>query len=584
MRKRKELTANHYRSLMTSLQFVKNRMIFFILFCVYALLNVLATTDKNIYMLDSVKMPLLNIELPLISFYIVIPLFLLALQFNLLYMMHSHRELLQNAHKNSARELKNFPKGLYEGALLHSNNAFLYKIVKLFLYLIVFYSPIAVLIAFYLRFGDYQNFALSSWHLILLILSVAVISLFADVFEFEGERRAVSIILKYLSIAFLISIISGLALYHYKILHRIDKSDFTKKDIKFFKKFHSELKETGLGIEELLYPRLVIENEVLIPYDKELLTLLSNLKESNDTKLLMSNIPFKQSHRNFRLAKFGHSIMIKTDFKGGHFEGANLWYAELQGSNFKDANLTSADLYHAELQGAYLWCAELQGAYLEDANLTSANLYHAELQGADLFEANLQGADLETAKLQGVSLINANLQGANLCGANLQYAYLYHAELQRAHLIYAKLQGAHLEIVKLQYADLSDANLTSADLSDAKLQDANLSEADLQGAHLRNADLQGVHLSGAKLQRAHLRNAKLQGADLYKANLQGAYLKYAELQGVNLSFAKLQRAFLRYAKLQRVLGGCKATRCQFELCRATACRFEVCKATACRFV
>ncbi len=369
---------------MTSLQFVKNRMIFFILFCVYALLNVLATTDKNIYMLDSVKMPLLNIELPLISFYIVIPLFLLALQFNLLYMMHSHRELLQNAHKNSARELKNFPKGLYEGALLHSNNAFLYKIVKLFLYLIVFYSPIAVLIAFYLRFGDYQNFALSSWHLILLILSVAVISLFADVFEFEGERRVVSIILKYLSIAFLISIISGLALYHYKILHRIDKSDFTEKDIKFFEKFHSELKETGLGIEELLYPRLVIENEVLIPYDKELLTLLSNLKESNDTKLLMSNIPFKQSHRNFRLAKFGHSIMVKTDFKGAHLEGANLWYAELQGSNFKDAKLTSASLEYANLQGSDF----------EDANLTSADLEYAKLQRAHLSFAKLQGADL----------------------------------------------------------------------------------------------------------------------------------------------------------------------------------------------
>ena len=457
---------------MTSLQFVKNRMIFFILFCVYALLNVLATTDKNIYMLDSVKMPLLNIELPLISFYIVIPLFLLALQFNLLYMMHSHRELLQNAHKNSARELKNFPKGLYEGALLHSNNAFLYKIVKLFLYLIVFYSPIAVLIAFYLRFGDYQNFALSSWHLILLILSVAVISLFADVFEFEGERRAVSIILKYLSIAFLISIISGLALYHYKILHRIDKSDFTEKDIKFFEKFHSELKETGLGIEELLYPRLVIENEVLIPYDKELLTLLSNLKESNDTKLLMSNIPFKQSHRNFRLAKFGHSIMVKTDFKGAHLEGANLWYAELQGSNFMDAKLTSASLEYANLQGSDF----------EDANLTSADLEYAKLQRAHLSFAKLQGADLREANLQRANLSDAELQGADLRKANLQGAYLSDANLQGVHLCRAELQGANL----------SDANLQGASLYEAKLQYADLNRTKLQGAYFYKCDFRGA--------------------------------------------------------------------------------------------
>jgi len=58
----------HLSSLMDFSKQIRNRIIFFVLFNVYAFLNVLATTDKDIFLLNPVKMPLLNIELPLLAF------------------------------------------------------------------------------------------------------------------------------------------------------------------------------------------------------------------------------------------------------------------------------------------------------------------------------------------------------------------------------------------------------------------------------------------------------------------------------------------------------------------------------------
>ena len=65
--------------------------------------------------------------------------------------------------------------------------------------------------------------------------------------------------------------------------------------------------------------------------------------------------------------------------------------------------LTKADLRYAQLQGASLDLAQLQGASLDHAALQGALLDHAALQGADL------GAQLQGASLFGTSLWRAQL-------------------------------------------------------------------------------------------------------------------------------------------------------------------------------
>lgn len=140
--------------------------------------------------------------------------------------------------------------------------------------------------------------------------------------------------------------------------------------------------------------------------------------------------------------------------KGRHFENAVFNGADLRKANMDGANLRGANLYQAKLQGARFYDSELQGARLENAELQCASLGRAKLQGSSLAGAVLLGAYAE----------EVNLQAASLKGANLQAAVLLKAELQDTSLREAKLQGASLQTAELEGAEFDNEQLAiSAD-------------------------------------------------------------------------------------------------------------------------
>ncbi len=193
---------------------------------------------------------------------------------------------------------------------------------------------------------------------------------------------------------------------------------------------------------------------------------------------------------------------------------------------------------------------DLRFARLSRSDLHRADLTKADLSGAQMVATRLEKAKLEQAKLQGANLSYADLQGADLREAELQGANLIRAKLQDANLLQAKLQGAHLLVAELQGANLHFAQLQGANLLEAKLQRAHLLQAKLQGADLLPAGLQEADLSNAGLQGANLNEAELQDADLREAKLQGADMSEAALQGADLREAELQGANLSAAELQ----------------------------------
>ncbi len=104
-----------------------------------------------------------------------------------------------------------------------------------------------------------------------------------------------------------------------------------------------------------------------------------------------------------------------------------------------------------------------------------------------------------------------------------------------------KLERISLTGRSLRRAQMRSALLVGADLRNARLQGAVLSWAQLQGADLWGAGLQGADLSWVRLQGAVLPGVGLQGAYLWGAGLQGADLRGAGLQGANLEDATLGR-------------------------------------------
>ena len=94
----------------------------------------------------------------------------------------------------------------------------------------------------------------------------------------------------------------------------------------------------------------------------------------------------------------------------------------------------NADMYSADLNGS-----NLKRGYMYKTNLRGANLSGADLRFENLCETNLSGADLRNANLSGADLRNANFSRADLGGADLQSP-----KLSSSDVIGTDLRGANM--------------------------------------------------------------------------------------------------------------------------------------------
>jgi uncharacterized protein YjbI with pentapeptide repeats len=165
---------------------------------------------------------------------------------------------------------------------------------------------------------------------------------------------------------------------------------------------------------------------------------------------------------SFRGRDLRGAVLNRADLRKADFSGAMLKGSQFDGANLRNAlfgcviprqlrfvqpavgcvQLQDASFAFAELQGASLEGAQLQGASFDFAHLQGASLKNAKLQGASFFLTDLRGASFELALLKGASFL-ADLQGASLEEAQLQGAVLAGA-LQGASLQKAQLQGSLL--------------------------------------------------------------------------------------------------------------------------------------------
>jgi uncharacterized protein YjbI with pentapeptide repeats len=113
-------------------------------------------------------------------------------------------------------------------------------------------------------------------------------------------------------------------------------------------------------------------------------------------------------------------ILRDRDFNCGDFSD----YADLRRIDFNGAHLRNANFTNAKLDGTSFAKSKLQGASFSSARLRSASFYDTQLQGASFLFASLQGAALDHANLQGAFLFGSYLQGASLDNAKLQGATL----------------------------------------------------------------------------------------------------------------------------------------------------------------
>jgi uncharacterized protein YjbI with pentapeptide repeats len=160
---------------------------------------------------------------------------------------------------------------------------------------------------------------------------------------------------------------------------------------------------------------------------------------------------------------------------------------------------------------------------------------------------DLSGRDFICGEFEGVDFRRAALENSHFDGSLITRSRFDGARMTGAFLNGAFLNGANLNIVKLD-----QAHLRTAKLYDATLKDVDLTDADLAGVDLSEATLAGVTFkSGAKLSGANLSGLKTNDSviDLSSAHLEGASFQYANLTKVSLAGAILDAADFYHAQL-----------------------------------
>ena len=491
----------------------------YLVIVLYILSIVMFREKEELFRNGSLQIAIVNFSVPIRSFFIVSPLILLALHFNLLiqakflsYKVHryalaiseiySHRlpsssndeerdgeEKDDKKRDDKKREMRNL---LFPAPLAHmiaeGDSDCTWQ--NLFLVIIpIVIIPLVILVVTGVRFLEYQSERITILQFILVVADVGILWwLWPGIVapkktriqwvrnqrrrSFENLRRTIE------SVIIIAISISGLA---YILYHAFDgKYEFQDREL----------------VQERPPP------EILSAY-------LDTCGENRcDEEAIDPGTPvwckyarpLDLKDRVFRDADLSGAILCAVDFELAILNGSEMSRAKLHGANFLNAELHDTILDEAELHGANLGGAKLHGANLNRAELHGADLAGAELHGANLDEAELHDANLGRAKLHGANLNRAELHGADLVGA----------ELHGADLVGAELHGA----------DLRDADLRGADLRKAKLYGADLTNADLGGADLRGAKFCGTELIGTNFDYADLRTIDSCEPDLSELHTQ----------------------------------------------------------------
>jgi uncharacterized protein YjbI with pentapeptide repeats len=572
--------------------------IFYLAALFFVLIIVEGTTHEQLLNPDiKIALPVLGSSIPVLSFYIYAPIFLILLHTQLLLQVAQLAESFFNFSKINPEknEIEETDKKedwrntvlptLLTTVLLKPPN--IHPVTFLIMRFIAFISywclvPF-VLVRLQLKFLPYHGANITLLHQVCLSLSLVLIAVFYYIiWKFTNQKKTdfknyiIFFPIAFFWIVYLLSEITlplslvFVAIFYFLLREGIKLIKTGFKNSVIFLQF-TLLGIVYMGITLLCWETLEIPktNKECFPkvFGIVAMSFFDKPSEKKDC-VNISNLIERNLNLPGKKLALRPEAEILDDFihKDKHdkwlefHETLDLTNRDLRFANFSGADLTKADFRGATLDNANLLNAKLEVSKWNpyknpdgSINLTSAKrvfLILANLQGADIMGAKLQGAEIRGANLQGADMTYANLRGADFSKANLQGSKLKKANLQGAKMQSANLQGANIHEANLQGAGMSMASLQGADMREAKLQGAFMPRANLQGADMREAKLQGVFMPRANLQGVFMPRANLQGANIYEANLQGANMESANLQGANMESANLQGAEMIGAKLQ----------------------------------
>ncbi len=427
----------------------------------YLVVTVGAVSHRDLFLENPVRLPVLNVDLPLTGFFLVAPLFLLVNHFYLLLNLQgiaarirefdaaveeaqNDESLTEAAERRERRALDSFIIVQMLGGTKEERSGWTGFFFVGITWITVAIAPIGILLQMQLIFLPYHLEWLSWVHRLALTCNLALLAVFWP----SIIRRHESLDATGRSTRLQMAVAASVMVFSWFIGtfpgERLDKADIGGNILEL------DHWQTPEGVNHWLFKRFLVRSldlsgQILIDPD-DLNKIDARKPEgeepwSGERTLRLSR---PQRTRDFVGADLSDTDLRRADLRSARLQGATLASALLQGASLENAQLQGASLFGTRLQGASLVNAQLHGVPLNDAQLQGAMLRFAELRGASFDSAQLQGATLDYAELQGASFVGAELQGASLAGAQLQGVLFRGAQLQGASLAGADLESASL--------------------------------------------------------------------------------------------------------------------------------------------
>ncbi|MGI9386675.1 MAG: pentapeptide repeat-containing protein [Methyloligellaceae bacterium] len=547
----------------------RNMWLFFLGLLTYLIVTIAGTTHQNLLLNNPVRLPFLNVDIPLTSFFVYAPAIVVTVHLGLLiqhamlaFKLFRFTETLDDEgwHRQGTdpRRGKLHPYIISQLIAGPERGAMMGFLIRFMTWFSLVAMPVMTLLYFQIAFLPYHDVAATYWHRIAVLLDCLILFALwpymrpATAREAKAKMRSGQGIGWPWRVTFLGSGAGGLAML---ALLMFSWFVATVPDACLYKS--QDGKYNILCLDRMMTRAMPWRAEIKSGNtQRKMFGLTAWLFEGAPNPV--TGRPTSWWSRNIVLTDV--DLVPEKEFGRGEVS------LSLRGRDLRYAVLDRTDLHRADFTGVDLTGASLRETRLEDAKFCHALKTHprkcSDFEGANLTEANLKGVDFESA----------NLQGAQLALVKLEGAIFRNAELEGANLTSADLKGADLSLANLKGAKLSYAKLQGANFGEAELQEADLLEADLQGARFADAQLEGANLAAANLRAAELSSARLNGADLSKAKLEGADLRQADLRGTNLSSASMKGTDLRFVRLWGALHPGKKT--NLELANLTGASFE----------
>ena len=147
----------------------KNRNFFiaYLGLLIYVQAIIFSTSDLKLLLPNQeLKLPLIDLGVPLVGFYFTIPIFIIALHFNFLHNLESHHYKLmrwQQAHPNNTVPRSRLNPFLFDFAILETTSGFRSWVLWANNILCYNLAPITLALLLF-RYADRQDFPVTLWH------------------------------------------------------------------------------------------------------------------------------------------------------------------------------------------------------------------------------------------------------------------------------------------------------------------------------------------------------------------------------------------------------------------------------------